>query len=77
MVKEVGEALNKYRYKNRTNGADIPCIGIGSWGYTAGKDQLNRSLSTTSESSIIESKKAQQHIAIDALHSVREDFLFT
>jgi hypothetical protein len=70
VVKEVGEALNKYRYKNRTNGADIPCIGIGSWGYTAGKDQLNRPLSTTSESSSVESKKDRQYVAIDAIQLV-------
>ena len=74
-MKEVGEALNKYRYKNQTAGVDIPCIGIASWGYTAGNDQLNRSLSITSESCITEPKRGRQHIAIDALHSVRK-FLF-
>ncbi|CAF1637673.1 unnamed protein product, partial [Adineta ricciae] len=36
VVKEVGEALNNYRYKNEKHGLDVPCIGIGSWGYTAG-----------------------------------------
>lgn len=41
VVKEVGEALNNYRYKNRKHGVDVPCIGIGSWGYTAGKEQLD------------------------------------
>ncbi|CAF5117435.1 unnamed protein product, partial [Rotaria sp. Silwood1] len=41
VVKEVGEALNKYRYKNRKNGVDVPCIGIGSWGYTTGNEQLD------------------------------------
>ena len=40
MVKEVGDALNKYRYKNKKNGVEIPCIGIASWGYTTGNDQL-------------------------------------
>lgn len=53
VVKEVGGALNKYRYKNRTDGVEIPCIGIGSWGYTAGKDQLDRSLSTGSDGGLI------------------------
>ncbi|UJR27965.1 hypothetical protein I4U23_009223 [Adineta vaga] len=41
VVKEVGEALNNYRYKNQKHGLDIPCIGIGSWGYTAGNEQLD------------------------------------
>ncbi|CAF3943375.1 unnamed protein product [Rotaria sordida] len=41
VVKEVGEALNNYRYKNRKHILDIPCIGIGSWGYTAGNDQFD------------------------------------
>jgi hypothetical protein len=40
-VKEVGEALNNYRYKNQKYGLDVVCIGIGSWGYTAGKEQLD------------------------------------
>ncbi|CAF1599127.1 unnamed protein product [Adineta ricciae] len=40
VVKEVGQALNNYRYKNQKHGLDIPCIGIGSWGYTAEKEQL-------------------------------------
>jgi hypothetical protein len=40
VVREVGEALNNYRYKNRKHGLDVPCIGIGCWGYTAGNDQL-------------------------------------
>jgi len=40
-VKEVGEALNNYRYKNRQYGLDVHCIGIASWGYTAGNEQLD------------------------------------
>ena len=40
VVKEVGEALNNFRYKNEKHALDVPCIGIGSWGYTAGKEQL-------------------------------------
>lgn len=40
VVKEVGEALSNYRYKNRKHGSDVVCMGIGSWGYTAGNDQL-------------------------------------
>lgn len=41
VVKEVGEALNNYRYKNRQYGLDVHCIGIASWGYTTGNDQLD------------------------------------
>ncbi|UJR11714.1 hypothetical protein I4U23_015895 [Adineta vaga] len=42
VVKVVGEALNNYRYKNRKQGLDVPCIGIGTWKYTAGNEQLER-----------------------------------
>jgi hypothetical protein len=40
VVKEVGEALNNYRYKTRKHGLDVPCIGICTWEYTAGSEQL-------------------------------------
>ena len=40
VVKEVGEALNNYRYKNHKHALDIPCIGICNWQYTAGNEQL-------------------------------------
>jgi hypothetical protein len=40
VVKEVGEALNNYRYKHRTHGLVVPCIGICTWEYIAGSDQL-------------------------------------
>jgi hypothetical protein len=40
VVKEVGEALNNYRYKNHKHGLDVPCIGICTWEYTAGSEQL-------------------------------------
>lgn len=41
VVKEVGKALNNYRYKNRKHGLDVPCIGVCTWEYTAGNEQLN------------------------------------
>ncbi len=40
VVKVVGEALNNYRYKNHKHGLDVPCIGICTWEYTAGSEQL-------------------------------------
>lgn len=40
VVKEVGKALNNYRYKNRQHGLDVPCIGLCTWEYTACTDQL-------------------------------------
>lgn len=40
VVKEVGKALNNYRYKNRKHGLDVPCIGVCTWEYTAGTEQL-------------------------------------
>ncbi len=40
VVKEVGEALNNYRYKSRKHGLDVPCIGICTWQYIAGIEQL-------------------------------------
>ncbi|CAF4941330.1 unnamed protein product, partial [Rotaria sp. Silwood1] len=71
VVKEVGEALSKYRYKNQKDGIDIPCIGIASWDYIAGKDQLDQSISKTSNNhnTIVNtpSKKYQHNIAIDAI----------
>lgn len=39
-MKEVGEALNNYRYKSHKHGLDVPCIGICTWEYIAGTDQL-------------------------------------
>ncbi len=53
VVKEVGEALSNYRYKNKKHGLDVPCIGIASWGYTAGNEKLvtqstNHCINTTS-----------------------------
>ncbi len=40
VVKAVGEALNNYRYKTHKHGLDVPCIGICTWEYTAGSEQL-------------------------------------
>jgi membrane protease subunit (stomatin/prohibitin family) len=48
VVKEVGEALNNYRYKNQKRGLDVPCIGIASWGYTAENQQLVSQLASPS-----------------------------
>ena len=66
-MKEVGEALNKYRYKNQTKGLDIPCIGIASWGYTAGKEQLERPLSNAD---VHEPTKCTFDAGIDAIQLV-------
>jgi hypothetical protein len=44
VIKEVGKALNNYRYKNRKHALEVPCIGIGSWKHTAGVEQLDRTL---------------------------------
>jgi hypothetical protein len=40
VVKEVGEAINIYRYKSHKQGLDVPCIGICTWQYIAGTEQL-------------------------------------
>ncbi len=48
VVKEVGEALSNYRYKNQKQGLDVTCIGIASWGYTAGNEQLDNPPVTSS-----------------------------
>lgn len=48
VVKEVGEALNNYRYKSRKHGLDVPCIGICTWEYIAGTEQLERPAMRTS-----------------------------
>lgn len=41
VIKEVGKALNKYRYKTRKQGLNVPCLGVCTWEYTAGTDQLD------------------------------------
>jgi hypothetical protein len=41
VVREVGQALNNYRYRNAKHGLDVPCIGIANWNYIAGTDQLD------------------------------------
>ena len=41
VVKEVGKALNNYRYKNRKHGLDVPCIGICTWKYTTANELLD------------------------------------
>jgi hypothetical protein len=66
VVKEVGEALSNYRYKNRKQGLDVTCIGVGSWGYTAANEQLEMScnLSRNRNSSKTQSRRlsrTQQH----------------
>ncbi|CAF1107903.1 unnamed protein product [Rotaria sordida] len=59
VAKEVGEAVNYCRYNNRKHGLDVPCIGIASWGYTAGNKQLDNqsthSLMNTSDTTTIRS----------------------
>lgn len=76
MIKEVGQALNKYRYKNRKNGLDIPCIGVASWGYTTGKEQLQRSSSIGSESAATttSTKRFRLNPGIDAAQLVKNFF---
>jgi hypothetical protein len=77
VVKEVGEALNHYRYTNRKHGLDVPCIGICSWQYTAGNEQLE---SQTIKSSMIndndtyrtaESSKSKRRSRTNSIHLVR------
>ena len=82
VVKEVGEALNKYRYKSDIDGVDIVCIGIGSWGYTAGKDQIDCfMLPTNTNSKEVDNSinKGQSGRIIDAVQLVisREKFFFS
>ncbi|CAF3075043.1 unnamed protein product, partial [Rotaria sp. Silwood2] len=75
VVKEVGEALNKYRYKKRKNGLDIPCIGIASWGYTAGNAQLDYRPMTfsTDMNSTKRTHSFMRHHQNQIAHSVRID----
>lgn len=44
MAKEVGQALKNYRYKNHRHGLEVPCIGICTWEYIAGTEQLQNPL---------------------------------
>ncbi|CAF0772753.1 unnamed protein product [Adineta ricciae] len=85
VVKGVGEALNNYRYKNRRNGLDVPCIGIGTWKYTAGNDQLVRpvvdSSVNTNTSLLDQPAKFRQHsrlqIESTVLDAVDESYIRT
>ncbi|CAF4854401.1 unnamed protein product [Rotaria sp. Silwood1] len=75
VVKEVGEALNNYRYKNRKHGLNIPTIGIASWGYTAGNDQLD-SQSTNNSVNLSNTRGTRsftKHHQNQATHSIRMD----
>ncbi|CAF3362365.1 unnamed protein product [Rotaria sp. Silwood1] len=75
VVKEVGEALNNYRYKNRKHGLNIPTIGIASWGYTAGNDQLD-SQSTNISVNLNNTRGTRsftKHHQNQATHSIRMD----
>ncbi|CAF4333537.1 unnamed protein product [Adineta steineri] len=73
VVKEVGEALNNYRYKNRKHGLDVPCIGIGSWGYTAGNEQLDDqpNLNSTNMSGLKSTRSFTRQNQNQTLHAVR------
>ncbi len=77
VVREVGEALHKYRYKNLQHDLEVPCIGIGSWGYTAGKEQLDRSTSfnassiTASKGTPASTKRNRGYYGINAIQMVR------
>jgi transient receptor potential cation channel subfamily M protein 2 len=75
VIKEVGKALNNYRYKNRKHALDVPCIGIGSWKHTSGIEQLDRtlraSLSVILENEISSSSHTPQSF-LEALPIVRD-----
>ncbi|CAF1384238.1 unnamed protein product [Rotaria sp. Silwood1] len=72
VVQEVGEALNNYRYICNKQGLDIPCIGIGSWNYTADNKQLeitNPANSTRIQSYIVrKSPKGKCHLEPNHTH---------
>ncbi|UJR12701.1 hypothetical protein I4U23_016875 [Adineta vaga] len=74
VVKEVGEALNNYRYKNKKHGLDVPCIGIGSWGYTAGNELLANQSNSFSTKMVNNSKafhlltRSTRNQSINAVH---------
>ncbi|CAF3343708.1 unnamed protein product [Rotaria socialis] len=75
VVKEVGDALSNYRYKNRKQGPDVPCIGIASWGYTAGNDQLDdqHKIFPSNLSSLKAPRSFTRHLHSQVAHSVRVD----
>ncbi|CAF0941798.1 unnamed protein product [Adineta steineri] len=51
VVKEVGEALNNYRYKSHKHVLDVPCIGICMWENINGNEQLDK-LDVTDENHV-------------------------
>ncbi|CAF1313817.1 unnamed protein product [Didymodactylos carnosus] len=42
VMKEVGDAIDKYRYKNTKKRSEIPCIAISSWHYTTDVEDLRQ-----------------------------------
>lgn len=72
-MKEVGDALSNYRYKNRKQGPDVPCIGIASWGYTAGNDQLDdqHKIFPSNVNSLKTPRSFTRHLHSQGTHSVR------
>lgn len=72
VVKEVGQALSNYRYKNRKHGLDVPCIGIASWGYTAGNKQLeNQSNTSSTNGSSLKVTRSHMRTTSHVIHAVR------
>ena len=82
VIKEVGQALNTYRYKTRAHGLEIPCIGIASWRYVAGNEQLtiknatdHRSRSNSNQgmefirSYVVEEQQDNDRCALERNHS--------
>ena len=67
VVKVVGEALKNYRYKSRKHSLDVPCIGIGSWKYTAGNEQLENLTMKSSMITSINMKKKN----VSSIHTRR------
>lgn len=71
VIKEVGNALNNYRYKNRKHALDVPCIGIGSWKHTAGTEQLDGISKINLNVNLNKENSLSPQNFIDAIYMVR------
>ncbi|UJR10974.1 hypothetical protein I4U23_015159 [Adineta vaga] len=64
VMKEVGDAVDKRRYKNTKTPSKVQCIGIGSWYYTTDHQYLAKQLSEPSIISVhpTTSLKSFEHV---------------